>query len=315
MGADAPGLVTSNLTVQVTVAPFGATEPVYMVVDLSGGPESSSYPVRYTFDAPDLADDTCRTTELWLRLILPGTFTMGSPTTSLGRSSDETQHRVTLTKPYYLGVFEITQKQYELVTGSTVSQSDTAYGPDRARSNVAYDNIRGSSQGKNWPQSSVVDGTSFMGKLRSKTQLHWDLPTEAQWEYACRAGTTTDVNTGKNITSSSYDSAMNEVAIYTNTKSLSCPHRVGLKRPNAWGLYDMHGNVYEWCLDWFAPYSTSAVTDPVGWSNSSQGYRVVRGGYVGSSASGCRSSSRSNVVSDAGRWDYGFRAAVLPFDE
>lgn len=309
--ADNPGFHTTDLSVTIQAVADAAR---YLVVDLSGGPDAVTYPVRYSTEPPDLNDDTCRTTELWLRLILPGTFVMGSPTTSVGRRGDETQHTVTLTKPYYLGVFEITQKQYELVTGSAVAQSDSSYGPDRARGGITYDAIRGSSKGRGWPQSNAVDDTSFIGKMRSKTQLLWDLPTEAQWEFACRAGTTTDVNTGANIANASgSDAAMNAAGV----DPLS---RVGTRTPNAWGLYDTHGNVCEWCLDWYANYPVTAVTDPQGWVNGSR--RVIRGGAHISSAYNCASSRRFFGDVWSANFYYGsyssspvgFRAAVLPFD-
>ena len=306
--ADNPGFHTTDLAVTMRAVADGAR---YLVVDLSGGKDAVTYPVRYSSAPPDLSDDTCRTTELWLRLILPGTFTMGSPTTSVGRNSDEKQHVVTLTKPYYLGVFEITQKQYELVTGSTVAQSDSSYGPDRARRGVNYSSIRGSSKGKGWPQSEAVDDSSFMGKLRAKTQLHWDLPTEAQWEYACRAGTTTDVNTGKNISNSGKDSVMGEAAIYS-ANGINYPWRVGTRKPNAWGLYDMHGNALEYCLDWYASYPDGKANDPVGWVNGN--YRCLRGGGFSSSAGQCTSATRASDSSSYSSDPRGFRAAVLPFD-
>lgn len=312
--ADNPGFHTTDLAVTIQAV---ADSALYLVIDLSGGKDAVTYPMRYSTTAPDLSDDTCRTTELWLRLVLPGTFTMGSPSTSAGRRSDETQHVVTLTKPYFLGVFEITQKQYELVTGNAVAESDSSWGPDRARVGITYDAIRGTSAGKGWPQSDAVDGSSFMGKMRARTQLHWDLPTEAQWEYACRAGTTTDINNGENLTNIVQDVSMGAVAIYYRNSI----QRVGKKSPNAWMLYDMHGNAPEWCLDWYAAYPTAHVADPVGWVNSASGGRVIRGGSSQEDAYLCTSSRRFNLASGNNAiWmtyyqSVGFRAAVLPFGE
>ena len=114
--------------------------------------------------------------------------------------------------------------------------------------------IRGSSNGAEWPSSAAVDSSSFMGKLRARTGLNFDLPTEAQWEYACRAGTTTKYSYG--------DSGNGDYMWYYGNSCMKT-HKVGTKLPNPWGLYDMHGNVYEWCLDWYAS-DLSGGTDPKG---------------------------------------------------
>ncbi len=130
---------------------LGAQKNLYLVIDLSGGVEAESYPCRYTDTAPDLSDDACRTTELWLRRIPRGTFVMGSPAGELGRYSNETQHSVTLTKDYYIGVFECTQKQYELVVGSNPSDCT---GDLRPVEQVSYNDLRGTVAGAQWPASS-----------------------------------------------------------------------------------------------------------------------------------------------------------------
>ena len=287
----------------------------YLVVNLNTGAVTTSTM------APDLSDDTCRTSELWLRRIPKGTFIMGSPEGEVGGYSylKETQHQVTLTEDFYIGVFEITQKQYSLIQGSNPSSYQ---GDDRPVENVSYNTIRGtkSSGGAGWPTyGHAVDSGSFLGKLRAKTGQTFDLPTEAQWEYACRAGTTTALNTGKNLTSMGKDSAMDEAGRYQyNQKDckggyFSYYTRVGSYLPNAWGLYDMHGNVYEWCLDWYQEdLGSSAVTDPVGASSGSD--RVVRGGGWDEEALRCRSAYRHNLGpyglyhSDLG----GFRVVLLP---
>ena len=290
----------------------------YLVIDLSGGSSATSYPVRYSATAPELSSDTCRTTELWLRRIPAGTFTMGSPEDELGRYSGETQHQVTLTQDYYIGVFEVTQKQYELVMGSNPS---TYKGDTRPVERVSYNTIRGSTKGAQWPSSSAVDATSFMGKIRSRTGLTFDLPTEAQWEYACRAGTTTALNSGKNLTATKSCPNVAEVGRYRynqdDGKGGSKHTKVGSYLPNAWGLYDMHGNVWEWCLDWYDSYSTTSASDPVGAGAGSD--RVLRGGYWGNNnARFCRSAQRgTDSPSDANhtpssvRDHIGFRAVCL----
>lgn len=288
---DQPNFHSSSFSVKMTAIRGAAP---YIVIDLSGGANAASYPVRFSAAGPNLDDDTCRTTELWLRLILPGTFKMGSPTTELGRYADETLHSVTISKPFYMGVFETTQKQYQLVMGTTPSYSR---GDTRPVERVSYNDIRGNRVGANWPSHGQVDADSFLGKIRARTALNIDLPTEAQWEYACRAGTTTALNNGKDLENTSQDAAMAEVGRYSYNRSdgkggyTSAHTKVGSYRPNAWGLYDMHGNVWEWCLDWTWIYSSGAVTDPVGAASGS--YRVRRGGGYDSDANTCRSACSS----------------------
>ncbi len=177
---------------------------VYMVIDLSGGTGASSYPVTYLSSVPAGGwADTYKTTKLVLRKIPAGTFTMGSPTGELGRQSDEIQHTVTLTKAFYIGVFEVTQRQWELVMGNRPSYfNNSAYYATRPVEQVSYNDVRenpaNSAISPNWPASSQVHPDSFMGKLRSKTGFAtFDLPTESQWEYACRAGTVTALNAAR----------------------------------------------------------------------------------------------------------------------
>ena len=310
---------SSEFTVTATVE-VKETTPLYLVVDLNTGAVTPST------TGPDLSDDTCRTTELWLRRIPKGTFTMGSPEGEVGRepgSSKETQHQVTLTEDFYIGVFEITQKQYSLIYGSNPSYYK---GDTRPVESVSYDTIRGtgSTTGAGWPTyGHAVDSGSFLGKLRAKTGKTFDLPTEAQWEYACRAGTNTALNTGKNLTSEEQDSAVNEAGRYKYNQNdgkggYSSNHTmVGSYLPNAWGLYDMHGNISEWCLDWHkSELGNSTVTDPQGDSSGSS--RVVRGGDWNSyGARNCRSAYRNGSLTPSGNGyysdngDHGFRVVLL----
>ena len=263
----------------------------YMVIDLSDGANATSYPVVYMAKAPSggFNTDVYKTTKLVLRCILPGPFRM------IG------EHSVLLTKPYYMGIFEVTQKQYELVMGSNPSNCK---GDMRPVEMVSYNKIRGASEGSKWPLSSAVDSTSFMGKLRSRTGLDFDLPTEAQWEYACRAGTKSSYNNGGDSVSDlkrlgRYDGTQfdGKGGYYDHTT-------VGSYQPNAWGLYDMHGNVWEWCLDWYG--DLSSATDPSGSSSGSS--RVLRGGGW-CSQTGCTSSSRIGLGPQYGENDWGFRLA------
>jgi len=306
-------------TVTVTSGGGGGSEGLYCIVDLSGGTSASSYPVTYVASVPSGGwSDEYKTTKLVLRRVDAGTFTMGSPSDELGRWDDETQHQVTLTKGFYIGVFEVTQRQWELVMGTRPSwfNNDTYYA-SRPVEQVSYNMIRGSSSGSQWPASNAVDADSFLGKIRAKTGLVFDLPTEAQWEYACRAGTTTALNSGKNLTSTVQDVEMAKVGRYWYNGgsgfSQSCDTsaataKVGSYAPNAWGLYDMHGNVWEWCLDWWQSYlGTSAVTDPVG--PASGDGRDLRGGNWRYDAILCRSASRDSINPSSGPYIFGFRLA------
>ena len=300
--------------VTVTGTAVEPTHP-YMVIDLSGGANASSYPVSYLDAVPSGGwSDTYKTTKLVLRRIEPGTFMMGSPSGENCRSSNENRHSVTLTKGYYIGVFELTAKQYQLVMGSLTyrpypDQSGYAWigfnhGTDNTgwekypMEDLKYYKIRGISKGLAATISSSVDSDSLVGLLRSRTGISTiDLPTEAQWEYACRAGSTKALYTNVDIPSSgsATDSVLTGIAVYYTSAGTS---PVGTKSPNNWGLYDMYGNVWEWCLDWYAASLTDA-TDPL--ISNLSGSKVCRGGSYGSPKASCRSACRISVEKDAYR--------------
>ena len=231
--------------------------------------------------------------------IEPGTFIMGSPESELGRCrwGDEKQHQVTLTKRFYLGKYPVTQKEYQAVMGNNPSHF----------------------KGDNLPVEEVSwdDAKRFCSRLNDLKHnelpagYRFDLPTEAQWEYACRAGTTTALNNGLNLTSNICCPHLDEVAWYGELLDGET-HPVGQKEPNAWGLYDMHGNVWEWCNDWDADYPSSAVTDPTGPASGS--YRVMRGGSWDLSAQCCRSASRNGNDPTRRYGSVGFRVALVPVD-
>ena len=226
-------------------------------------------------------------------ILLPaGTFTLGSPSNELGRDSDETQHQVTLSQSFYMQQTEVTQAQWEAVMGSNPSYSGCPTCP------VEY--------------VSWNDVQSYITQMNTRGEGTYSLPTEAQWEYSARAGSTTAFyNGGITMTGCEYDPNLNAIGWYCYNSD-SETHPVAQKTPNAWGLYDMSGNVYEWCQDWYGSYGSAAVTDPTGPSSGS--FRVLRGGSWGSLARSCRSASRGDDFSFLGtRLHYiGFRLLRHP---
>ena len=223
--------------------------------------------------------DLGKDVKLEMVLVPAGKFKMGSPASEKGRSDDETQHEVTLTKPFYMGKYEVTQEQWESVMGN--SPSSRTKGAKLPVTNVSWE-----------------DCQEFIKKLNEKTSGGYRLPTEAEWEYSCRAGTTTAYSYGDNLTKS--DANIDGDSIKA----------VGSYRPNAFGLYDMHGNVWEWCNDWYGSLQDGEVKDPKGTATGE--YRVLRGGSFNSSGSRVRSSARG-VVTPTYRFDSnGLRLARTP---
>ena len=298
------GNLGSNVTVEVSAWYTNAPPGVYMVVDLSGGTAAERYPVSLTTAVPDPTDLSCVSNKLWLRYIPAGTFTQGSPETEVGRDTTwrETQHQVTLTKPFYAGVFELTRAQYRLVMGSDPGDGETMTCP---LNKVLFSNFVGTNI--NPAVSNTVAAGTFLAKIREKTGLLLNLPTDAQWEYACRAGTTGPYNVETNATVT-----IDDLAWHSGNASGKV-HPVGQKRPNAWGLYDMHGNVLEFCRERLnANMGSGARTDPVN-TGTSSGF-VIRGGDFGEADNICRSARRgwrapdksANWYGGEGQYD-GFR--------
>ncbi len=292
----AQGIEFASTNVTFTVAYL--TLPDYCIIDLSGGKDAENYPVTYVSNVPNVpggfTNDLYKTTNLAMRLIAPGTFTMGN-----AAYPDNPPHSVTLTNAFYCAVFETTQKQWELVTGGRPSWfTNETYYATRPVEKVSWNMIRGDADTYDWPDVQGVDPESFLGVLRQKTDLDTlDLPTEAQWEYACRAGTTSTYNNGGDT-----EGDLQALGRYWDNggfgSSDSCATNagtaaVGSHLPNAWGLYDMHGNVWEWCLERYS---------------SSGSYRVGRGGGWVDSAGCCTSSYRSDFDPSYDGYDFnGFR--------
>jgi formylglycine-generating enzyme required for sulfatase activity len=223
---------------------------------------------------------------LWCK---PGTFQMGSPEDEEDRDDDETLHEVTLTSGYWLGKHPVTQAQWEKVMGDNPSEYK---GADRPVEKVS------------WP-----DVTSFCEKLtelereagRLPAGMAYQLPTEAQWEYACRAGTTTAFSFGDSLTEkdANFDENVDETT------------DVGKYPANAWGFHDMHGNVAEWCADWFEEnYPTGNMTNPTGPAGGS--YRVERGGSWDGPANSARSANRGRDEPANSYYFLGFRLSLRP---
>lgn len=296
----------------------------YLIINLAAGSTATNYPVWYTNDPPAGGwGDVYKTTNLVLRRIPGGSFAMGSPTNELGRDTNEPLHAVKLTKDYYIGVFEVTQRQWERVRGNWPSDfSNVTYRDSRPVEHVSYNDIRGTNAGINWPTDSNVDTNSFLGRLRTKTGLDFDLTTAAQWERAGRSGTTSALNSGADLTNNVADVHMDEVGrywnnggstyIYTGTTAVGTA-KVGSYLPSPWGLYDVHGNVCEWCLDWYDSAPAGAV-DPPGPASGT--YRVLRGGSWAEYAEDCRSANDRGtglLPNNYGRQDYsGFRICLYP---
>jgi formylglycine-generating enzyme required for sulfatase activity len=215
-------------------------------------------------------------------LIPAGEFVMGSPDSEHGRGDKEgPRHEVTICKPFYMGVTEVTQAQYEAVMGENPSKFKGATNP--------VDMV------------SWNDATEFCKKLSEKTCQTVRLPTEAEWEYACRAGTQTQFSFGDD------PSALGDYDWWFGNSGATT-HPVGQKKPNSWGLYDMHGNGWEWCADWYGDYPKRPVTDPQGPASGS--FRVLRGGAWYGNPSSCRSARRFSITPDGRDINCGFRVAV-----
>jgi len=274
----------------------------YIVIDISGGTEAENYPIRHSVEGPNLDDDTCRTTEIWMRLIPPGTFMMGSPEDELGRESDEGLHKVTLTMPYYMGVFEVTQHQWMLVKGTLPSAYSGIDADTRPVENVSYNMVKCEHKNDYYGSLRVhlnmndVSEDSFLGKLRRKTGcVGFDLPTEAQWEYACRTGVSGAKYDGRGLTGVTGDKEL-ELMCHFVMNGNGKPACVGSYIPNVYGLYDMLGNVREMCREEKYSYETGYVIDPEHyWTLAYSGnYLVIRGGGWNSRARECRSADRNS---------------------
>jgi formylglycine-generating enzyme required for sulfatase activity len=220
-------------------------------------------------------------------LIPAGEFMMGSPNSDRGAANDEKpQHRVRITEPYYMGKYPVTQEQWAAVMGDNPS---FFRGPKNPVEEVSWDEC-----------------LRFLQRLNVKAGGgKWQFPTEAQWEYACRAGSTTIFCFGDD------ESGLDGYGWF-DKNSGGKSHPVGQKKPNAWGLYDMHGNVWQWCWDWYDSgyYAHSPADDPTGPATGTD--RVSHGGCWFSPARSARSANHGRIEPEHRGSHLGFRASLAP---
>ena len=325
---DWPGHRITNQIVQAKVTAWALDNPPdVMVIDLL---EKSNVTFCASLDSlpGGVTNDIYKTDKLVMRKIPAGgsMFTMGATIVENADGTGATKpHFVAFTNDFYLGVYEVTQKQLFNVNGERGTSNYTG----RANSDLLPCDTVGWGRTGQMTQSSLRDwhsappynqggvsfslaGNSILGKFAKFTGICFDLPTSAQWEFACRAGTSTKYNNG-----TMDEAAMDELGWYNGNSTNEAtnaaePHPVGLKKPNAWGLYDMHGNVWEWCLDWkwYSQYDTytECNIDPSGSSQYTNAQKQRRGGASNQSAANCRSTCQGDrSINSLGNDFAGFR--------
>ena len=310
--------------------------PDYMVVDVSSAAQPNTqtyYPGADFLPGGILGNLDYRTTKIVMRKIMAKDvkWTMGSTPMETARHSDgrENTHSAVITNNYYIGVFEISQDTWNLVCdlGTIQGTYFTVDRPLRPMENICYNEVRmgrystvAADGSQDWPAPPF--GTSFLGRLRTKTGLDFDLPSEAQWEFAARAGHgDTQWGDGTAILNSDNDGNLNRIGRYsksggyingTTAPGGNCPivdggtAAIGSYAPNDWGLYDMNGNVAELCLDFFANNVTS-LTGAVNTVVSSTGHISKGGSYRSTTAGDCRPASRGAAASNARNNNVGVR--------
>lgn len=229
---------------------------------------------------PTMTLDLGKDVKMEFVLIPAGSFTMGS---DKSRDNEKPAHKVTITNPFYLGKYEVTQPQYEVIMGMNPS---------------GFKNPKNPVEKVTWYMA-----VEFCEKLSKKTGKTCRLPTEAEWEYACRAGSDTKYCFGE------FSKPLKEYAWFKKNAA-GKTHEVGQKKPNDWGLYDMYGNAWEWCQDWYDQtfYANSPEKDPKGPETGK--WRVLRGGSWYEPDSALKSSTRARIKPKVTDTNYGFRVCV-----
>ncbi|MBP5544429.1 MAG: SUMF1/EgtB/PvdO family nonheme iron enzyme [Kiritimatiellae bacterium] len=277
--ADLPNVGLTDAAVRVTAIATNHFEGLYMVVDLSRGKDSAYWPVQYTACKPDTNSPAFYATELWLRRVPAGTFTMGDDTTNY-----KPAHQVTLSKDFYCAVLPMTVPQQRVIYGSLNSAITGEIAGDRYPAGyIKYTNVRDA----NWPTNNNVSAWTSVGRIRKRTGLQFDLPTEAQWEYVCRGG-----HSGHVLGDGSELTQANVYAMaWTKNNSGNAVQPIGVKKPNSWDFHDMTGTLHEWCRDFATSgngYTSSASeTDPKGPMTNAEGKRVRRGSSFGGGWGDC----------------------------
>ncbi len=230
--------------------------------------------------------------------ISPGDFVMGSPPDEPGRKSNEVPHRVTLTRGFYMMTTEVTQKQWQAVMGNNPSVFD------RCGGRCPVENVSWQTVNQLIKKINGRKGLKLIAKNMNDGEAHWlyALPTEAQWEYACRAGSRGWFNFNGDAW------GLSDYGWYKRNSN-GQPHEVGLKKANPYGLYDMHGNVWEWCRDFSGTYPAKPVTDPTGPGNGR--FRIARGGSWYYPAMAARSANRLALPPGMGNYNVGFRLVLV----
>lgn len=273
-------VLNSSDLVYSDVASLTVSPAPYRIVDLAADS------VSIAADVPDLlTNDAYKTTKVVLKLVQPGTFQMGDET-GVGNANELPVHTVNMTKPFYMGVFEVTQRQWFEVEGTGPSYFTTD--PDKLPvEQVSWNDCQG-----------------FLTSLSSSTSFALRLPTEAEWAYSCKAGT---------HTTWSHGSVPDDAYLWCANNSSNTTHEVGTRLPNPWGFHDVHGNASELCQDYFESlYAPGEVNDPTGPAAGTN--RVFRGASFGAFHVGCRSSFRGSVGQTGTGIGGGFRmAASVPF--
>jgi formylglycine-generating enzyme required for sulfatase activity len=249
--------------------PGDATSPVPAASSVGQAPDSVAQSIKPEMVEPEMVQ------------VQGGTFMMGTPVSEKGRGDNETRHQVTLSS-FLMGKYEVTQAQWEAVMGNNPSSSNR--GADYPVENVSWDDIQ-----------------TYLQKLNARTGKNYRLPTESEWEYAARGG-----KQSQHYTYSGSNS-VGAVSWYIYN-SEGKTHPVGQKSPNELGIYDMTGNVWEWCNDWYGTYPSSAQTNPKGFLDGST--RVMRGGSFSSTQGSCRAANRYGGTPDKRGRNVGFRVVA-----